>query len=156
MDWSSHRLEVEQNCIISIFRTSEQIIPPLQCNSYEGWMVDVNGGLSIHKWTLLRYDCNRFSRNIIIGMWAAMRYHSGYWLPLCTLRNRRSLVQVRSCCQYMYYGARLTARGLPEPSFLWGWYIDSIGATEHEGLTWTCKFIDGCSLELGSATPSVA
>ena len=50
------------------------------------------------------------------------------------------------------YKASITAQGLPEPSSLRGSTLGTREAAEHKG----CKLIDGCSLELCSATPSVA
>ena len=57
----------------------------------------------------------------------------------------------------IYYKASITAQGLPEPSSFWGSTLGT-RAAEHKGCNWACKLIDGCSLELcsASATPSVA
>ena len=48
-----------------------------------------------------------------------------------------------------------TVTTLPEPSSLRGSTLGT-RATEHKGCNWTCKLIDGFSLELWSATPSVS
>ena len=55
----------------------------------------------------------------------------------------------------IYYKALITAEGLPEPSSLRGSILGT-RAAEHKGCKWACKLIDGFSLELCSATPSVA
>ena len=47
------------------------------------------------------------------------------------------------------------AQGLPEPSSLRGSTLGT-RAAEHKGCNWACKLTDGCSLELCSATSSVA
>ena len=55
----------------------------------------------------------------------------------------------------IFYEARSTAQGLPEPSSLRG----STSVPEQKSIkavTGACKLIDGCSLERCSATPSVA
>ena len=55
----------------------------------------------------------------------------------------------------IFYEARSTSHGLPEPSSLRG----STSVPEQldiKAVTRACKLIDGCSLELCSATPSVA
>ena len=55
----------------------------------------------------------------------------------------------------IYYKASITAQGLPEPSSLRG----STSVPDQlniKAVTGACKLIDGCSLELCLATPSVA
>ena len=59
------------------------------------------------------------------------------------------------CVGLIYFKASITAQGLSEPSSLRGSTLDT-SAAEHKGCNWACKLIDGCSLELCSATPSVA
>ena len=55
----------------------------------------------------------------------------------------------------IYYKASITAQGLPEPSSLRGSTLGT-RAAEHKGcITGACKWIDGCSLALCSATVSV-
>ena len=55
----------------------------------------------------------------------------------------------------IFYEARLTALGLPEPSSLQG--STSVPMQLNiKAVTGACKLIDGCSLELCLATPSVA
>ena len=54
----------------------------------------------------------------------------------------------------IYYEASITAHDLPEPSSIRGSTMGIRGA-EHKGCNWECKLIDGCSLELCLATPSV-
>ena len=56
----------------------------------------------------------------------------------------------------IYYLASITAQGLPEPSSLQGivhWVPEQLNI---KAVTGACKLIDGCSLELCSATLSVA
>ena len=71
--------------------------------------------------------------------------------------SMRSLVQVPSGCQYSMRldWLVMTTQGLPEPS-------SRLGSTlvpeqlNIKAVSWACKLIDGCSLELCSATSSVA
>ena len=55
----------------------------------------------------------------------------------------------------LYYKASITAQGLPKPLSLWG----STSVPEQlniKAVNEACKLIDSCSLQLCSATPSVA
>ena len=55
----------------------------------------------------------------------------------------------------IFYEARSTAQGLPEPSSSLRGSTSVPEQLNIKAITGACKLIDGCSLELCSATPSV-
>ena len=56
----------------------------------------------------------------------------------------------------IFYEARSTVQGLPEPSSFWGSTSVPEQLNNIKAVTGACKLIDGCRLELCSTTPSVA